>query len=211
MKRSTCCALLISAALAAPAWAQPNATEGWFQPFLGAGFTFGGQTLLAATITPVGTSTHYQEDISAGAGLDLRAGLQLHAGNLPLALKVAVAHHVDGASGINGWAAFRRNPLELGLSWRLSPSAAIGAGLRHSTRAKYHDQGGTCNGVPCSDENIHYKGSTGAYIEAEWRPTVDWGLQIRAVHESFTVNEAGYVSEKFYGDHVGFMGVYYFN
>jgi hypothetical protein len=211
MKRFAC-AFLTTAALATPAWAQSelDEPESWIRPYVGAGFTFGGQTIYPAKINPKGSSTLYDEDISAGAGLDLRVGLQLRAGNLPVSLKVAAAYHVDGASGLSGWTHFRRRPIELGLSWRINPKLSLGAGARKSLGPTFHfencPEGGTCTYI-----DAELKSSTGAYVELEWLATPSWGLQMRAAHETFTVSEPGYAPNKYRGDQFGLMTVYYFN
>jgi hypothetical protein len=211
MKRFAC-AFLTAAAVAAPAWAQTvlDEPESWLRPFLGVGFTFGGQTIYAAKIHPRESTIVYDEDISAGAGLDLRAGLQFRPGSSPLSLKLAMAYHVDGASGLTGWTRFYRSPIELGAAWRISPKVNLGAGVRKSIWPKFHYQ--NCpDGGTCVNFNANFKGSLGGYAEVEWRAMPSWGLQMRVAHESFTVDEPGIIPEKYAGDQVGLMSVFYFN
>jgi hypothetical protein len=233
MKRIAC-AFLTTAALAAPAWADTGneAASSWLRPFIGAGYSWGGHTLYPAQITVIGTSKVYDEDLSAGAGLDLRFGLLLQPVGFPLGIKAAVAHHVDGASGLNGWGAFRRNPLELGLSWSVNNKFALGAGARHSTRAKlrvhfddyeFTDADDKKYTAP-ADQHEDYSAKTGFYVEAEWRPATNWGLQARFVRESFTLKQVRFESQgqsasmtfigdgpKYNADQFGLELVYYFN
>ncbi len=234
MKRFAC-AFLSAAALAAPAWAdtEDDAQPGWFRPFIGAGYSWGGQTLFPAKITVIGTKTVYDEDLSAGAGLDLRFGILLQPTGFPLGIKAAAAHHVDGASGLNGWGSFHRNPLELGLSWSVSNKFALGAGAHRSTKAKlrvhydayeFTDINNKKYTAP-ADQHEDYSAKTGAYVEAEWRPATNWGLQARYVHESFTLKQVRFDSQgvsvplvtyagdgpKYNADHFGLELVYYFN
>jgi len=233
MKRFAC-AFLTAAAVAAPAWAdtEDDAQPGWFRPFIGAGYSWGGQTLRAAKITVIGTKTVYDEDLSAGAGLDLRAGIVLQSADFPIGIKAAAAHHIDGYSGLTGWGAFRRNPLELGLSWSVNKKLALGAGARHSTRAKlrlhkddfpFTDINKKPYTAP-ADQHEDYSAKTGAYVEAEWRPATNWGLQARYVHESFTLKQTRFESQgesvyvnylgegpKYNANHFGLELVYYFN
>lgn len=236
MKRFAC-ALLTTMTLACPAWAQADkaTTTSWWRPFVGIGYSWGGHTLLPGKITVIGTSTTYEEDISAGAGLDLRTGIVLMPSGFPVGIKAAAAYHVDGASGLNARWSFRRHPFELGLTWSVNDRFALGAGARRSTRAKlrthkddYPFTRTDSNNVSTSftapaDGHQDYSANTGTYIEAEWRPAHNWALQARYVRERFTLKEERFESQyitatetygsdapKYSGDHIGLALVYYF-
>jgi hypothetical protein len=187
----------------------------WIRPLVGIGYSVGGSTIQHTTLTPVGSSTHYEDDISAGAGIEFSAGLVLRIPGTPLSLKGTLGHHVDGAHGITLQSSFWRTPFEGGLQWHLSERATIGAGLRHAVRAKYQSSGGTCTdntGVesPCPNQDIWLAGTYGWYLEGEWAVYPGWGLRLQAVKESFTFKPP-LQQQRFKGDHIGLMSVFYFN
>lgn len=184
---------------------------GWgLRPFIGAGYTWGGDTMQAVTITPLGSQTNYQEDVSAGAGLDLRVGLSYRLGQLPLTAQLSVAHHIDQVSGLTSRSYFRRMPAELVLQWHASDRLRIGLGARRSIDAVLRSSGGTCGGAPCVGYRHRMESSTGAILEAEWLVTPSWGVKARYVHESYRYKEAPDFM-RYEGDHIGFMTNYYFN
>jgi len=199
MKRLTC-ALLMAAAWAQPAWADeddaPAAAPGWWRPYVGVGYAWGGNTLAPIKIKIIGTETIYDEDISAGAGLDLRLGLRLQPADWPIGIKMAAAYETDGAAGLSGWHSFSRHPIELGLSMSLSERWSVGVGARKSLRAKLRDHkddypyqvsdGVTTKTVPGKyDFHSRYSSSMGAYAEVEWHVTSGLSLSARGIHESF--------------------------
>jgi hypothetical protein len=188
------------------------------RPFIGGGYTWGGDTIQALTITPKGSSTgpKYDEDVSAGAGLDLRVGLHLDLPNSPLSLQVSIAHHMDQHSGLDGKTYFRRSPLELVGLWRVTDRLRVGMGMRRSLSSKFSWEGGTCqngNGdeVTCPSQNQKLKSSTGLILEAEYMVSPDWGVKARYVRESYRFKDESYDPTKYSGDHIGFLTNFYFN
>ncbi len=198
MKRLTC-ALLMAAAWAQPAWADEDdtpAAPGWWRPYVGVGYAWGGNTLAPIKIKIIGTETIYDEDISAGAGLDLRLGLRLQPVGWPVGIKMAAAYQTDGASGLSGWHSFRRHPIELGLTYSLNDKWSLGLGARKSLRAKLRNHkddfpyqvsdGTTVKTVPGKyDFHSRYTSSMGAYAEVEWHVTTNVSLSAKAIHERF--------------------------
>lgn len=188
-------------------------TTGWgLRPFIGAGYTWGGDTMQRWTLTPQGSSTDdgYIEDVSAGAGLDLRVGLSYRLGQLPLSVQVSVAHHIDQVSGLTGRGYFRRMPAELVLQWHASDRLRIGMGVRRSLDATLRASGGTCGGSPCVDYRLEMKSSTGVILEGEWMMMPNWGLKARYVHEDYRFKDAPNLI-KYEGDHFGLLTNYYFD
>ncbi|MGC4059765.1 MAG: hypothetical protein QM749_02440 [Aquabacterium sp.] len=205
-------ALALSAA-ASTVLAEDDNGKG-LRPFATVGFTWGGQTIEPVTITPQGSSTHYQEDISAGAGLALQLGLSYHLDSTPFTLQTSYGYHNDQATGINGHFSFRRRPVELLVQYSATDRTRLGFGVRRSTRARFAGVGGTCDdaGTPC---NIHaqLKGSTGLVFETEWMATSSWSLKARWVHEYFHFEDSTDFdnNRKYKGDHFGLMTSYYFD
>lgn len=233
MKRLTC-ALLVAAAFANPAWADEDeapAATSWWRPYIGLGYTWGGQTLRNVQIKIIGTETIYEEDISAGAGMDLRAGLQVRPWGGPVSVKASAAYHFDGASGLNGWDTYHRVPLELALGWSFSDRWTLSAGARQSRRVQmrshwdefeYTLPGGGTEEIKL-DLRSWYKAKPAAFIELEWMATPSLAFQARAVYERIELTrerlESKYVNQEVsYGNqrpvyrasHFGLMLVYYF-
>ena len=206
---------LMAGALLGSAQAE-KAPQPWLRPFVGLGYSFGGNTIQHTTLTPQTTSIHYEDDISAGAGLELSAGLALRIPNSPFSLRGSVGHHVDGSHGISLQSSFWRTPFEAGVQWHVNERGTLGFGWRHAVRAKYQSKGGTCTDqatntqYACPDADVWLSGSHGWYLEGEWAMYPSWGLRVQAVHEQFTVKPP-LDPVRFNGDHIGIMTIFYFN
>lgn len=200
-------------AAAFPALADES-SNGWggLRPFIGAGYTWGGDTIQHWTYTPEGGGNKfaYQEDVSAGAGLDLRLGLSYRLGGLPLTLQASVSHHIDQTHGISSRAYFRRLPAELVLQYHINEQARLGIGVRRSLQAKFRSDGGTCQTPPCYSYNEKMESSTGVILEGEWLVSPSWGFKARYVHEDYRFKEFPQ-ARKYEGDHFGVLTNYYFN
>ncbi|MFT3859407.1 MAG: hypothetical protein QM742_18540 [Aquabacterium sp.] len=186
---------------------------GWgLRPFIGAGYTWGGDTMQAWDIVPVdgSGSYRYEEDVSAGAGLDLRVGLSYRLGTSPFTLQASVAHHIDQTHGISSRAYFRRVPAEILLQWHASEQWRLGMGVRRSLSATEKSHGGTCGGDPCPEYRLKLKSNTGVVIEAEYMATPNWGIKARYVWEEYRYKIAP-DAVKYEGDHFGVMTNYYFD
>jgi hypothetical protein len=196
------------------AQAQDLESHAALQPFVGIGFTWGGDTILPVTLIPTGSTTQYHEDISAGAGLDLRLGLSYRLAGLPVSIQGALAYHNDQASGLTGDFRFRRYPIELTLQYHLNDKGRIGFGVRKTTNNLFATRGGyyvDSNGAQQPYPETHEKltSSPGIIVEGEYDVTPSWGLKARYVHETFKF--ANYPNlEKLDGSHVGLMSVWYF-
>lgn len=215
MQRALALALALSAANFA-ALAEDFNGKG-LRPFVGAGFTWGGNTIIPVTITPQGTSTHYEEDVSAGAGLALQLGLSYRLGASPIGLQASYGYHNDQAHGLDGQASFRRRPVEFLVQYHANDRLRFGLGVRRATNATFAARGGTCtdNGTsfPCPRLSERLKGSTGVILESEWMVTPNWGLKARLVHENFHFQDSDVFDneKKYKGDHIGLLTSFYFN
>jgi hypothetical protein len=217
MRRVLALALACAAASFFTSVAQAEGSTGpsRLRPFIGIGFTSGGDTIHGVNLIPQNSSIKYEEDVSAGGGLDLRVGLSYQLGNSPLTLQGSWGGHNDQVNGLEGGTAyFRRYPLEAILQWQVTPQGKVGFGLRRITRANFHSHGGTYddNGTakPYPTLDARFKASTGLILEGEWALTPSWGLKGRYVHESYRFKDYPDL-EKYEGDHVGLITVYYFN
>lgn len=185
------------------------------RPFIGLGFTSGGDSLQKITVTTQGSSTQYRENISAGGGWDLRAGLSQKLGSLPLSAQVAVAYHIDQDAGLGGTKyKFRRVPLEASLLWHATDRTRIGFGVRKSTHAvnkitkgQFRLSNGSTVVVNGQDT---LKGNLGWILEAEYAVTPNWSLKGRYVFEQFSYRDAP-EAEKVDADHLGVHSIWYFN
>lgn len=213
MRRALALALAFSAATF-PAMAEDSNGSG-LKPFIGAGFTWGGDTIQGLRLVPQGTTIEYEEDISAGAGLDLRLGLAYRLSGQPLTLQASVGYHNDQASALNGTSRFRRYPVELLMQWHVSEKGRLGFGVRRALSASFLREGFTCTDsggtYDCPRISERMKSSTGLIIEGEWLVTPSWGLKARYVHESYRFKDPAFDSSKYEGDHFGLMTSYYFN
>lgn len=186
------------------------------RPFVGVGYTWGGDTILPVTVTVQNSSTQYHEDISAGAGLDLRLGLSQRLGDLPLSLQVAAAYHNDQTNGIEGSKyRFRRLPIEATLLWHATDRARIGFGVRKATNATFKIDNGRFidgNGNELTGQQGKYalKASLGYIIEGEYAVTPSWSLKGRFVFESYRYRSYPDV-EKVDAEHFGIQSVWYTN
>jgi hypothetical protein len=186
------------------------------RPMLGLGYGFGGDTILPVTIVPQGTSIEYEETIKAGTGIDLRAGLEVAFPRTPFALQMAVAYQNDGAAGLdNKHIDFRRVPVELIGYWRVAPQVRLGVGVRKTTHADLRNSNSYCkqsktevssSTLPCS---YSFKSTVGAILEAEYELTPSWGLRARYVVETFKLKDESLSDEKYRGDHLGILSVWY--
>lgn len=190
-------------------------TRDSWRPFVGLGFTSGGDTMLKVNLVPKdGSGSTYREDVSSGGGLDLRAGVSRRLGELPLTAQFAVAFHNDQVNGIAGEKArFRRVPIEATLLWHATDRARIGFGVRKALRPTFKvdnvkfavdGQEVTASG------KFDFKSSVGIIVEAEYALTPSWGLKGRYVFESYRLRNDPQ-GERFDANHLGVNSVWYFD
>lgn len=209
------CALSLTAASSFADGFDTLSTRNSWRPFVGLGFTSGGDTLLKVNLVPKGGSgPTYREDVSSGGGIDLRFGFSRRLDELPLTLQLAGAYHNDQVNGIEGEKIrFRRMPLEATLLWHATERARIGFGVRKATHPVFKLDNVKFNvggqQVRVSGE-ADLKASTGFIVEAEYALTPSWGLKGRYVFESYRYRDDPQ-GEKFEANHLGVMSVWYFD
>jgi hypothetical protein len=218
LHRLFACGVAVSALCSAQALAQ-QADDGLrLRPLLGIGYSWGGDTIMPVTIVEQPSGTEYKETIKAGAGIDLRAGLEVTLPRSPFAMQLALAYQNDGAGGLdNKHIDFRRVPLELMGYWRVSPQLRLGVGARKSTNASLRFSKNYCNQLQLafSDPELQcsygLKSSLGAIVEAEYELTPTWGLRARYATESFKFKEQEEfeTTKTIRGDHFGIISVWY--
>jgi hypothetical protein len=172
-------------------------------PFLGAGLTFGGETL-ATTYYDNGDS----QDVTTGGLVDLRAGIEYRLTNSPVALQMAVAYHVGNTTAKNGSLKFSRFPVELVGMYDFGNQWRVGFGIRQATGAKVSASGDAVYQAGYG-ASTSFKADTGALIQLEYRVSPQVGIQARYVKESYTVQD--YTHQAIDGSHGGVFGVFYFN
>lgn len=192
-----------------------------WRPFVGLGFTSGGDKIARINLVPKGGSgPTFQEDVSSGGGIDLRVGFSRRLGELPLTLQLVGAYHNDQVNGIDGEKIrFRRFPLEATLLWHATERTRIGFGVRKATHPAFKLDNTTCGGTSC-EGTARFKSNVGAILEAEYALTPSWGLKARYVVESYRVengpqflldNSTLTLEEKFEANHLGVSSVWYFD
>ncbi|WP_294636778.1 hypothetical protein [uncultured Aquabacterium sp.] len=184
------------------------------RPFVGLGYTSGGETLLPVTVSPQGSSTQYKEDISAGAGVEGRVGLSFRLSEAPVSIRASYGIHNDQANGItNERIFFRRYPVELIGYYHFTDRASVGIGVRRATRPALrlkNAQLTTTGGTKVSGVNavVDFESSTGVVLEGEWLLTPNWGIGVRYVREHFTYD--GVERVRVNADHIGVNTQWYF-
>lgn len=214
------CALSATAFSIAPTTACAQPADGFgprdtWRPFVGLGFTSGGDTLMKVDLVPEGSSTRYREDISSGGGIDLRFGVSRRLGEWPLTLQLVAAYHNDQANGIRGEKIrFRRIPVEATLLWHATERTRIGFGVRKATHPTFKldniqfDDGAGGNITVSGKADL--KAKLAYIVEAEYALTPSWGLKGRYVFESFRPRNQP-DGEQFEANHLGVMSVWYFD
>ena len=202
------CATLLLAGVGTSAFAQ-DASARKFQFMAGFGYTLGGDTIVPITLTPENVDgKSYHEDLSGGAGLDLRLGVQMRLSD-KMRLQAMAAYHNDQANGIHGHASFRRIPVELVAHWRTSENWWLGVGVRQALNGMLDRQAGFKSGdTPLPARKWEVSFSPALILEAEYMMSPNWGLKMRGVKEHGKFKE---FEEKFNADHVGAMVLYYFD
>lgn len=190
-------------------FAQTSNVDSKFRLMAGAGYTLGGDTLVNVTLTPEsGSGSTYEEDLSAGSGIDLRLGAEYRLTNT-FRLQGMIGYHNDQANGLHAAVSFHRLPIELLGHWRATENLWVGGGVRKAVSAKINREEGFTSGgstLPAAKAKATF--NTGFVIEAEYMMSKNWGLKMRAVKESVSVEGE---TDKFSGDHVGGILTYYFD
>jgi opacity protein-like surface antigen len=167
-----------------------------FRFLLGAGLTFGGDTLATVTF-----SDGRSEDIRGGGLVHLYAGGDFRVTDV-LSLQATVGYHVDDSSSAsNGGVRFTRVPVDLLALYHVNDRFRLGGGAQFVSGPALKGSG------VASNINLEFKNTTGAIVEGEYLFSPHMGAKLRYVAEKFEPARGG---PKAKGDHLGLMFSYYF-
>lgn len=167
-----------------------------FKFVVGAGLTFGGDTLATAQFSD-GSS----EDIKAGGLFHLYGGVEYRLGD-KVSLQANVGYHVDDSSAAsNGGLRFSRVPVELLGYYHLNDKFRIGGGVQVANGPEVKGSG------VISNINVEFENSTGPVVEGEYMFSPKVGMKLRYVSHTFKVKNTNIEAD---GNHVGVMFNFYF-
>ncbi|HKX45042.1 MAG TPA: outer membrane beta-barrel protein [Burkholderiaceae bacterium] len=191
--------LLVAALAAAAAFgaqaAEPAAPSS-FKFLLGAGLTFGGDTLITVPFTD---GSH--DDIKAGGLVHLYGGGEYQF-NDKFALQGTVGYHInDTRAASNGSVRFTRVPVDVLGLYSVTDKVRLGAGAQFVSGAELKGSGVADN------VSQKYDSTVGAIVEGEYLFTPHLGLKLRYVAEKYKPRDGG---EKIDGSYGGVLFSYYF-
>ena len=167
-----------------------------FKFLLGAGLTFGGDTLVTVPFTDGST-----DNVKAGGLVHLYGGGEYRLSDM-FALQATVGYHVsDTRAASNGSVRFTRIPVDLLALYSVTEKVRLGAGAQFVSGPELKGSG------VASNVSQKYDSTTGAIVEGEYLFTQHMGLKLRYVSEKFTPEGGG---TKVDGSHAGVMFSYYF-
>jgi hypothetical protein len=203
---------LVCSAISTAAQAEVAPQGGRFRPFIGVGYTTGGNTLLRI-VPRDSTDTSKETDISAGGGLVLQLGMDYRLGGLPLAIQGSIGLHNDQDNSQTGERySFRRYPVELQLRWMTNERWRMGFGARKATHSVLSIVNGTSGAEVLSiNERYRLHSNIGVFLEAEYAITPAFAMKMRYVHEKFKTDADNGAIQTYDGSHLGLIGAYYFN
>jgi opacity protein-like surface antigen len=185
-------ALTLGAAMSAHA---ADAGSG-FRFLVGAGLTFGGDTLINVAFTD---GSH--EDIKAGGLVHLYGGGEFRLGD-QVALQATIGYHVnDTSAASNGSVRFTRVPVDLLAVYQLNDTVRLGVGAQFVSGPELKGSG------VASNINAKFDSTTGVILEGEYLFSPKAGVKLRYVAEKFKPQNN---SNKIDGSHLGLMATYYF-
>jgi opacity protein-like surface antigen len=190
--------IILSAALVLGAAFNAQAADAGspFKFLLGAGLTFGGDTLINVPFTDGS-----EDSIKAGGLIQLYGGGEYRF-NDAVAVKATLGYHVnDTRAASNGSVRFTRVPLDLLALYNVNDKVRLGVGAQFVSSPELKGSG------VASNVSQKYDSTTGAIVEVEYLFTSHLGLELRYVSEKFTPSGGG---SKIDGSHGGVMFNYYF-
>lgn len=183
--------------LAATFSAQAADAASPFKFLVGAGLTFGGDTLVTAQF-----SNGESEDIKGGGLLHFYGGAEYRLGE-QVSLQATVGYHVDNTSAAsNGSIRFSRIPVDLLAYYHVNPQVRIGGGVQIVNGPEIKGSG------VASGLNVEFKNATGVVVEGEYFFTPKAGVKLRYVSQKLEVENGS--APKADGNHLGLMLNYYF-
>jgi len=162
---------------------------------LGAGLTFGGETLATMTYTD-----GRKDSITAGGLVMLYGGLDYRLDDA-ISLQGTLGYHVDSVTAANGEASFSRIPLELLAYYHYSDTIRFGGGIRYVNSPKIKGTGiaGNVNGS--------FDNTVGMIIEGEYLLDSTIGIKVRYVSETY---QPTWIASTIDGSHIGVLANFYF-
>ena len=162
---------------------------------LGAGLTFGGETL--ATMTYADGRT---DSLTAGGLVMIYGGLDYRLDDA-ISLQGTIGYHVDSVTAANGDASFSRIPLELLAYYHSSDTIRFGGGVRFVNSPKIEGTGIAAN------VNGSFDNTVGMIIEGEYLLDPTIGIKVRYVSETY--HPTG-IPVSVDGSHIGVLANFYF-
>jgi opacity protein-like surface antigen len=190
--------ILLGAALAIGSAFSAQAADAGspFKFLLGAGLTFGGDTLITVPFTDGST-----DSIKAGGLVHLYGGGEYRFGD-QFAVQATVGYHInDTKAASNGSVRFTRIPVDLLALYSVTEKVRLGGGAQFVSGPELKGSG------VASNVSQKYDSTTGVIVEGEYLFTPHTGLKLRYVAEKFKPEGGG---AKIDGSHVGLMFSYYF-
>lgn len=167
-----------------------------FKFLLGAGLTFGGDTLATAQFNDGST-----EDIKGGGLVQLYGGIEYRLGD-KVSFQGTVGYHVDDTSAAsNGSVRFSRVPVDLLLYYHVNDKVRLGGGVQLVNGPEVKGSG------VASNVHLEFENATGAVIEGEYLFTPHVGMKVRYVSEKFEIKGTNTKAD---GNHLGVLFNYYF-
>lgn len=162
---------------------------------LGAGLTFGGDTLVTASYTN-GSS----DSITAGGFVMIYGGLDYRLDDA-ISFQGTLGYHVDTITAQNGDVTFSRIPLELLAYYQLNDAFRFGGGARivNSPELKGSGIAGNINGT--------FDNTVGLVIEGEYMMHRTFGIKLRHVSEHYQPSGSPVSVD---GSHFGVLANLYF-
>ena len=162
---------------------------------VGAGITYGGETLVTARYTDGD-----EIDIDGGGSVAFLAGLDYRV-NPQFSVQGTIGYHVDNAAGSDGDVRFERVPVELLGYYHVNDKVRVGGGLRYVTSTALHTNGVADIG------DYEFKDTTSPVAEIEYLYSPRLGFKLRYVNDKFKDKTFGSTIK---GDHVGALVNFYF-
>ncbi|HUG22880.1 outer membrane beta-barrel protein [Piscinibacter sp.] len=167
-----------------------------FKFLLGAGLTFGGDTLVTVQF-----DDGHSEDVDGGGLVHLYAGAEYRLGTA-VSLQATLGYHVDNSTGSNGSVRFSRMPVDLLAHYHVNDQVRLGAGVQFVNNPELKGSG------DASDVNVKFDSATGTILEGEYLFSPSAGVKLRYVAEKFKLSGGGGAEAD--GNHFGIMLNYYF-
>lgn len=187
--------LSVALTLAAIGSAQAQQSANPLRFVVGAGLTFGGDTLATVNFSN-GTS----QSIKGGGLVHLYVGGEYRF-SPEFSVQTNVGYHADNTSASNGDLKFERYPIEVLGHYFINDQFRLGGGARFVSGATL-DGSGAASGV-----HVDFKSTTGLVLEGEYLFSRNVGVKLRFVNEDYKPKNGG---SSVSGNHAGVYVTGYF-